>query len=67
MKSSILCVGCVPNPPRLKQKFEMFENKTSVEADLGPLPTAKMELLNLVPSSLLVGVLGVAFGYNGIS
>ena len=45
----------------------MFKNRTSVEADLGPLPTAKMELLNLVPSSLLVGVLGVAFGYNGIS
>ena len=45
----------------------MFKNRTSVEPHLGPLPTAKMELLNLVLSLMLVGVLGVAFDYNGIS
>ena len=58
-----------------------LKNRTIVEADPGPLPTAKMELfVAIVYSSkpyikklssrvpeMLVGVLGVSFDYNGIS
>ena len=35
---------------RLKQKLKIFKTVTLAEADLGPLPTAKMELFNIVPS-----------------
>ena len=64
---------------RVKQKY--LKNHTTVEADPGPLPTAKIELFvttvcgtkpyiielsQRVPSKMLVGVPGVSFDYNGI-